>query len=154
MRAAIVGDGPLREPLERLARELGIADRITFAGQQRDVPQWLRQSRVFVLTSESEGLALSLMEAMTCGVPAVVADVGDLRDLVTNGVNGYLVAERDPRHFAQRLAALLEDPDRYAACSDAARLAAERYEVHETVRLWDQVLRNAGGHDATTTTAR
>lgn len=141
--AAIVGDGPLREPLERLARDLGIADRITFTGQQRDVQHWLRQSRVFVLTSQSEGLALSLMEAMTCGLPAVVSHVGDLSDLVTDGVNGFLVVERDPRAFARRLAALLDNPPQYHAFAEAARQAARRYEIPETVRLWDRVLRGA-----------
>lgn len=139
--AAIVGDGPLREPLERLARELGVADRITFAGQQRDVHEWLRRSRIFVLTSQSEGLALSLMEAMTCGLPGVVSHVGDLSDLVTDGVNGFLVSEREPRAFAARLAEILDDPARYRAFAQAARDAARRYEVPETVRLWDRVLR-------------
>ncbi len=138
--AAIVGDGPLREELERLARELGIADRITFAGQQRDVHEWLERSRIFVLTSHSEGLALSLMEAMTCGLPGVVSNVGDLSDLVTEGVNGFLVTEREPRAFAARLAELLDNPPRYRAFADAAREAARRYEVAETVRLWDRVL--------------
>ena len=139
--AAIVGDGPLREPLERLARELGVADRITFAGQQSDVHHWLRRSRVFMLTSESEGLALSLMEAMTSGLPAVVPHVGDLSDLVTDGVNGFLVTERDPYVFAQRLGQLVEDDARYETFAQAARLAARRYEVAETTRLWDTVLR-------------
>lgn len=140
--AAIVGDGPLRESLEQLARDLGIADRITFAGQQRDVHHWLQQSRIFVLTSHSEGLALSLMEAMTCGLPGVVSHVGDLSDLVTHGVNGFLVREREPRAFAMRLAELLDDPLRYAAFADAARLASARYESAETTRIWDRVLRD------------
>lgn len=141
VKAAIVGDGPLRESLERLARERGVADRITFAGQQRDVQQWLRRSRIFVLTSHSEGLALSLMEAMTCGLPGVVSHVGDLSDLVTHGVNGFLVREREPRAFASRIGELLDDPLRYATFAEAARLAAAKYESAETTRLWDSVLR-------------
>jgi glycosyltransferase involved in cell wall biosynthesis len=148
VKAAIVGDGPLRAPLEQLARDLGIADRITFAGQQRDVQHWLRRSRIFVLTSHSEGLALSLMEAMTCGLPGVVSHVGDLSDLVTHGLNGFLVPEREPQAFARRLAELLDDRLRYAAFADAARLAAARYESAETTRLWDRVLRSDAPHEA------
>jgi glycosyltransferase involved in cell wall biosynthesis len=82
------------------------------------------------------------MEAMTCGLPGVVSHVGDLSDLVTHGVNGFLVRERDPRAFAQRLAELLDDPLRYAAFADAARQAAARYESAETTRIWDAVLRD------------
>ncbi len=142
--AVIVGDGPLRESLEALAAELGVTDRITFAGQQTNVEDWLRRSRIFVLTSKSEGLALSLMEAMTSGLPAVVSHVGDLGDLVTEGVNGHLVRDRDPGAFARPLGELLDDPQRYSAFAAAARAASRRYAVPETVKLWDGVLRFPG----------
>ena len=82
VRAVIVGEGPLREALEGQARELGIEKNVTFVGQQAAVEDWLRRSRIFVLTSDSEGLSLSLMEAMMSGLPAVVSAVGDLGDLV------------------------------------------------------------------------
>lgn len=146
LRAAVVGDGPLRESLEALARQLGVLDRITFAGQQQRVEEWLRRSRIFVLTSRSEGLALSLMEAMTCGLPAVVPHVGDLADLVRDGVNGHLVRGRDPGAFAEPLAKLLDDPRRYAAFAAAARSAARRYEVAETIVLWNRILRFTDAH--------
>ena len=70
--AFVVGDGPLLDDLQRQARDLGLADRVTFAGHQADVEGWLKQARVFVLTSDSEGLSLALMEGMLCGLPAVV----------------------------------------------------------------------------------
>ena len=58
---------------------------MSFVGHQEDVAAWLSKSRVFVLTSDSEGLSLSMMEAMMCGLPAVVSDVGDLGDLSKMG---------------------------------------------------------------------
>jgi L-malate glycosyltransferase len=140
VKAVIVGDGALGEELQALARELGLSANITFAGHQSDVGHWLRQSRVFLLTSDSEGLALSLMEAMICGLPAVVSDVGDLGDLVVDGVNGYLVASREAEAFGQRLNALLNDASTYTAFSDAARASSRRYETSETARLWDDLL--------------
>ena len=138
--ATIVGDGPLRSEMERLARELGIADRVQFAGQQDDVPKWLRQGRLFVLTSDSEGLALSLMEAMTCGLPAVVSNVGDLGDLVQHGVNGFLVDERTPEAFAERIVELLSDSQRLSAFSQAARQAAMRHQTPRVIEQWDGIL--------------
>ncbi|MGZ9148730.1 MAG: glycosyltransferase, partial [Candidatus Deferrimicrobiaceae bacterium] len=85
IRAVIVGDGPLRQELETLAAALGLGDAVEFAGQRADVSSVLGRSRVFVLTSKTEGLSLALMEAMMAGLPAVVSDVGDLGDLVRDG---------------------------------------------------------------------
>jgi glycosyltransferase involved in cell wall biosynthesis len=135
--AVVVGDGPLRGPLERLSRELGIQDRVSFAGHQSKVEDWLRRARVFVLTSDSEGLALSVMEAMASGLPAVVSDVGDLGDLVVDGVNGHLVTERSPEAFAERIVELLTDEARRVAMSRAAISSAQRYEPDAVARQWE-----------------
>ena len=144
VQAAIVGDGELRGPLEQLARELGVDRHVSFVGQQRDVEVWLRQSKLFVLASDSEGLSLSLMEAMRCGVPAVVSRTGDLGDLVEDGINGYLVVDRTPAGFAEPIAALLTDHERRARFSAAASHAASRYDVGSVARLWDDILAEAG----------
>ncbi len=142
--AAIVGDGPLRAQLEAHARELGVAAGVTFAGHQVDVQRWLRESRVFVLTSQSEGLALSLMEAMMCGLPAIVPHVGDLADLVNDDVNGYLIEDRTPDAYASRLLHLLEEPSRWGAFSHAAQASAQRYTTASATARWDAVLQECG----------
>jgi glycosyltransferase involved in cell wall biosynthesis len=138
--ATIVGDGALRTELQRLACQLDVAARVRFVGQQSDVEKWLSRSRVFVLTSDSEGLALSLMEAMMCGLPPVVSDVGELADLVKPGINGYLVRERTPEAFAAPIVELLTDTERYAAYSAAARRAALCHEVSRVSAAWDEIL--------------
>jgi glycosyltransferase involved in cell wall biosynthesis len=140
VRAIVVGDGPLLPDLERQASALGLRDRVEFAGHQADVEHWLRQARVFVLTSDSEGLSLALMEAMLCGLPAVVSDVGDLPELVEHGVNGFLVRERTPEAFARPLMDLLGDPQRLASFSARARSAALRYSLAEVSQRWDRIL--------------
>jgi glycosyltransferase involved in cell wall biosynthesis len=76
---------------------------------------------VFVLTSRSEGLSVATAEAMACGLPAVVTDVGDMADLVREGRNGHLVGVGDAGGLAERIGGLLDDPDRYAAAAAAAR---------------------------------
>ena len=138
--AVIVGDGPLRPELEAQTRAAGLEERITFAGFQPHVTPWLRQSRVFALTSRSEGLALSLMEAMTCGLPAVVPDVGDLGDLVEEGANGFLVPGGDPVVMADRVLRILDGVDTWRAFSDRARRSAERYSAAATTARWDRLL--------------
>jgi glycosyltransferase involved in cell wall biosynthesis len=140
LTATVVGDGPLRGSLERLAQQLGLDGCVSFVGHRPDVEAWLNRASVFVLTSASEGLALSLMEAMLSGVPAVVPQVGDLADLVEHGVNGYLVTQPAPDAFAEPIMNLLSNPDRRAMFSDAARRAALRHDLCSTSRFWDAIL--------------
>lgn len=140
LRAVIVGDGPLRGELEQAARELGVSDCLEFAGQRSDVAEWLRRARVFVLCSDSEGLPLSAMEAMMSGLPAVVSDVGDLRDLVQDGVNGWLVPRRDPSAFAARILNALRSEEQWTRLSQAARQAGLRYSTEAMVARWDPIL--------------
>lgn len=140
VKAVVVGDGKLRQSLEQMAQTLGIASNVTFVGQQANIEDWLRRSRLFLLTSDSEGLSLALIEAMLCGLPAIVSDVGDLGDLVEQGANGYLVGERSAEPFAARVSELLENPARYSAFAQAARSAAERYELNACAVLWGRIL--------------
>ncbi len=142
VKAVIVGTGELHDELQALAAKLGIEQNVTFAGQQSDVDDWLRRARVFVLTSDSEGLALSMMEAMMSGLPAVVSDVGDLGDLVDNGANGYLVPRRSPGLFADRLVELLSNEQKLRELSLAARHSALRYETQATTERWDSIFAN------------
>ena len=136
LRAVIVGDGPLRGELEALAEARGIRSSVTFAGRRDDVAAWLRRSRVFVLTSASEGVALSLMEAMMCGLPAVVPDVGDLRDVVDDGINGFVVSTPSERAFADAIVKVLHDPERYRRFRDAALAQSTSYTPQQIAALW------------------
>jgi len=137
VRAVIVGDGHLRGYLEQLACELGIGRNVFFAGHQQNMGDWLRRARIFVLTSESEGLSLALMEAMMCGLPAVVSDVGDLGDLVADGVNGFLVDRNLPGLFAERILGLLLDEPKCTQFAHAARKSALQYETGRIIREWE-----------------
>ncbi len=141
--AIVVGDGPLLPALKAQAASLGLRDRVEFVGHRADVERWLRQARIFVLTSDSEGLSLALMEGMLCGLPAVVSDVGDLPELVKPGDNGFLVAERTPEAFARPLLDLLEDEEQLRAYSRRARASALRYETGHTTARWDAILSSA-----------
>lgn len=140
VRVEIIGEGTLRDLLEQQARQLGLASNVRFVGSQPKVCDWLKRARVFVLTSDSEGLALALVEAMLCGLPVVCSNVGDLPDLVEDGLNGYLVSSRTPEAFAERIVGLLTDPERAVALGRAARAAAERLEIGRVAREWDAIL--------------
>jgi glycosyltransferase involved in cell wall biosynthesis len=131
--AVVVGDGPMLEDLRTQARQSGVGDCIRFLGQRRDVAELLDAAKLFVLTSRSEGLSIALAEAMGRGVPGVVADVGELGDLVASGVNGFLIEPGNIAAYAERALELLDDPVRWASFSARAREAAQELAGVENV---------------------
>ncbi len=138
--AVIVGEGPLRSVLEQMTYGLGIDDCVAFVGKQQNIGEWLNKARVFVLTSRSEGLSIAMTEAMACGLPVVVSDVGDLADLVENGVNGYLIRSRSPEAFASRMLELLTDYQKLARFSKEARSVAAHHGTKAIAQKWDRIL--------------
>jgi glycosyltransferase involved in cell wall biosynthesis len=124
VRAVVVGTGPEHDAVERHAERLGVRGQVELLGQRDDVLPVLRRSKVFVLTSRSEGMPIALLEAMACGVVPVTADVGEVGDVVRCGTNGWLVRGDDVETYVRRVGELLDDPSAWAACSNAAREAA------------------------------
>lgn len=110
-RLLIVGEGPLRSQLERIAQELRIQDSVEFLGLRRDVTELLQQSWGFVLPSRWEGMPNALLEAMACGLPCVATRVSGSEDIVLNGLNGLLVEPEQPVELAQALRCIIEDVD-------------------------------------------
>ena len=105
----IVGDGPLRQPLEDLARSLGVAAKVQFEPSTNDVAGWLNKMDIFVLPSFSEALSNSLMEAMACGLAPVASDVGGNPELVGSGDRGLMFPAGDVRALAERLRCLVQN---------------------------------------------
>lgn len=145
VRARIVGQGPMESELRQLAITLGIEKHVEFVGFVPDVVDELIRAKCFVLTSRSEGLSLAMIEAMLAGAVPVVADVGDLSDLVDDGVNGYLVQSREPDEFARCIDRLIGDESTLLACSKAAYTTALRCDVNRVADEWDALL-DAFGH--------
>jgi len=106
----LVGDGLMRARLERKSAQMGLEDRVTFAGFRRDIPEVLRNIDVFVLPSHSESASLAVLEAMAAARPVVVSDVGGNSELVIHGVNGFLFPLDDPLMMVQHVALLAANP--------------------------------------------
>ncbi len=117
-RCVVVGDGPQRRHLEGLAG-------IELLGERSDVPRLLAESDVFVLSSRSEGMPISVLEAMAAGLPVVASAVGGVREQVVQGETGYLVPPDDPQALAGALRRLLADPELRRRLGDAGRARAE-----------------------------
>jgi glycosyltransferase involved in cell wall biosynthesis len=106
----LVGDGPLRKRVEQMADELGLKKRVRFLGKRNDVPAILAGLDIAVLSSTSEGLSNVILESMAAGRPVVATDAGGSSELVSNGVNGYLVPPADSRAMAEAIERLLRNP--------------------------------------------
>jgi glycosyltransferase involved in cell wall biosynthesis len=108
--ALIVGDGPDRPRVEEEIDRLGLDREVVLAGDSGDVAELLARSDVFVLSSTSEGLPISILEAMAAGLPVVASSVGGVPEAVADGETGLLVPPRDPVRLAAALERLLDDP--------------------------------------------
>jgi glycosyltransferase involved in cell wall biosynthesis len=143
LRAAILGDGPLRQDLERLADSLGIGNHVDFLGFHEDTERYYNRAKIFVLTSSEEGLSLAMLEAMACGLPAVVPAVGDLADVVRNGITGYLIEGNEQEAFGVALSNLLEHEALRQTLGDHARSTIlHGYTVEDGARCWHAVLQS------------
>lgn len=112
------------KPLEALAAQLGITDRVEFPGVVRDVPQRLMASRICVLSTHYEGMPLALLEGMAAGCAVVGSAVPGVREVLRDGEDGLLVPESDPVALADALERLLRHPDDAARMAKNARTAA------------------------------
>jgi D-inositol-3-phosphate glycosyltransferase len=112
-----------------LIDQLGVRDQVRFVEPQPHhiLSTYYRAADVVVVPSRSESFGLVALEAAACGTPVVASAVGGLLTLVDDGLTGYLVAGRDPSHFAQRIASILNDPALAASMSVRAAERARRY---------------------------
>ncbi|MFM2153815.1 MAG: hypothetical protein RL199_2250 [Pseudomonadota bacterium] len=138
----VVGGPGATEPFVALARELGIADRVLFAGLVDDVEGFLSACDLLVLPSHTEGSPNVLLEAFACGVPVLATRVGGTEELVTDGVDGWLVPPDDARLLARALLTALQSPERLGAMAMRARLRLQAHAPGLVARRWASLLRS------------
>ena len=132
----VVGDGPLRAESERLARELGIADRVSFHGirPKEEIASRMRGADLFVLPSRYENNPCSVLESLASGLPVVATSVGGVPELIDDGA-GVLVQAGDPAALADGLRQALASLDEFDRAAIAARAAARFGAEHVGARL-------------------
>ena len=134
----LAGDGPDAGLAHRLARQLGIADRVHLLGAQENVVPLLSIADLFLLPSEQESFGLAALEAMACGVPVVASNAGGLPEVIEHGVSGLLHPVGDVDAMAASGVALLSDPALHQRIADeAARTVRDRFCAQRVVPMYE-----------------
>lgn len=146
IQLAIVGEGRLEGKLRKKTAELKMDDHIHFlpSGDAVYVCNLLNQSKMFVMTSQGEGLPVAMIEAMSCGLPVVIFDDADIADLVRHGKNGLLIKRGDLDGFVEAVKLFLQDNNLYERLSRGALAIRDECKYHyslEAIRkIWERVL--------------
>jgi len=144
----VIGDGPERPRLEKLARELGIAPRVEFRGwlpTQRDVFRAMRSARILVMNSKSEGGPRVPLEAMAIGIPVIVTRVGVMPDVIVDRVNGVFTTGESTDLVEKIRAVLADDALRERMSSEGTRIV-ERFNREKLIANYGHFLRSFGSN--------
>lgn len=135
----LAGGGALRQECRELAERLGLAGRVLFPGQVRDIPDWYAMADAAVSSSRSEGLPFNVVEAMYAGLPVVASEVKGHRDLITDGMTGLLYPYGDGKACAERLLQLIGSEGLRHKLAQNARETAAQYGLGRVLPLvWGQ----------------
>jgi glycosyltransferase involved in cell wall biosynthesis len=147
LRVVLIGDGPEKNALQKLAAELGIAERVTFTGKLpfSDVVVYLKAADIFGFASVTETQGLVTMEALAAGLPVVAVDASGTRDIVDNGEQGFLV-QNDPDALADSISRLLESPERMQKFQSKALEKAKSFALEncteQLVNVYEQAIQD------------
>ncbi|MDW7753938.1 MAG: glycosyltransferase family 4 protein [Brevefilum sp.] len=146
IKLLIVGDGPESSNLTDKVADYGITESVHFAGKQKyeDIPNFLNQSRVFIMASAFEGLPVAMIEALSCGLPVVMPDIGDISDIALDGYNALLIDEVSLDSYVKALSELLTNQPLYRDLVKGALKTREKflaeYSLESVKRSWHEIL--------------
>lgn len=137
----IVGDGPYKKQLEAISKELRVDDYCTFAGMRTDVPQILENSDIFIHPCVwEEGFGIGIVEAMAAGKICICSNSGAIPEIITDGVDGYLVEKGNPEVLAEAIIAAIENKDHWESMQKQAVITAQKYSINKFVSRLDEVV--------------
>lgn len=139
VQLTILGDGENRLDLLKLVSELQAESFVFMPGVKKNVEDYLCQSDVYLSASKTEGLPLSILEAMSCGLPIVATNAGGTKDIVKNGINGYVVGVDDTEGFKKAIIDLYENVSIRRAFSVESRRIAEQWSISACVEGYSKL---------------
>ncbi len=142
LHLTIVGDGPQREPLTRMAEDLGIRKRVSFVGHKDNPYLYMANADLFISSSRWEGLPNAVLESLACGTPVIAFDCpGGTNEIVRDGDNGWLVTGEDWESLSEKIVKLVKSKKWRELKSD--QLLPEKFESSRVVKLYEELLRGS-----------
>ena len=140
----IVGSGSLESELRNLTLKMGLSDIVNFLGTRNDIPELLLSNDIYVMASESEGLSISLIEALASGMPIVATDAGSNSEIVDNGVNGIIVPTKNPEALSDAIYSLILDQELRQRFSIEAQSKAKIFSIEQCaeshIKMYEEIL--------------
>ena len=131
VRLLLAGEGEERASIERFIRDRNLERHVTLLGARHDIPRLLAAADAFLLSSVSEGVPLTLIEAMAAGVPVVSTDPGGIREVIVDGESGLLTKPGDDAGLAERLDCLSDSSFKERICQSAFEVAHDRFSLEK-----------------------
>lgn len=128
----LAGDGPEKENLVQLVKELNIENSVKLLGNRSDVPQILAALDIFVSPSAYEGMSVAILEAMAAGLPIIASDIAPNRELIENEKNGFLVPPFKPETIAKKMIDLLDNQEQLTSFAATARETSKSFTLDNT----------------------
>jgi N-acetyl-alpha-D-glucosaminyl L-malate synthase BshA len=139
----MVGEGPEKEPAERLCERLGIEDKVIFFGKSHEIDKILCFSDLFLLPSETESFGLAALEAMASGVPVISSNTGGIPEVNKQGVSGFLSNVGDVDDMAKNALYILKDESILSEFKINAKVEAKKFDIHEIVPYYEAIYKEA-----------
>jgi|CZCB01.1.fsa_nt_gi glycosyltransferase involved in cell wall biosynthesis len=136
---SILGDGVLREELELLIKGYGLENKIKLLGTKHNVVSYLRQSDIYVMSSNVEGLPLSMLEAMACQLPIISTKAGGVVDIVVNGKNGLITPVGDTKALSEAMCELIRNEDLRKKMGEESRRIAVEQDINKCVEKYQKL---------------
>jgi N-acetyl-alpha-D-glucosaminyl L-malate synthase BshA len=134
----LVGDGPERQNIEKMCRDCGVCDKVTFLGKQDAVEEILSVADLFIMPSETESFGLAALEAMACEVPVISTNTGGLPELVEHGLSGFTANVGDVKQMAEYALQIISSDERLSEFRKAAYRRASDFDISVIVPLYEQ----------------
>jgi sugar transferase (PEP-CTERM/EpsH1 system associated) len=143
LKLVLVGDGPLMKDLKIISQETGISDSVMFLGERKDVAELLAVFDLFILPSLTEGISITLLEAMAAGKVVIASEVGGNSEIVENGKTGMLIPLGDTSRWVEIIKSIIKNNDIKNSFSENARWAvAKRFGLGMMVESYEKIYRN------------
>lgn len=138
----VCGVGPNKDKLQSEAQCLGLQDNVILAGYRSDIPDVLNAADIFVFPSFHEGMPVSALEAISCGLPIIASEIRGNVDIIQDGDNGYLFAPSDVDTLTQKIALLMDDEELRIAMGEKNRVLAQDFSLENVTNELKEIYSN------------